>query len=111
MIVAAMLMATALNVPANTEFFIVSSIDLPKNRVVLKRPTEVTVLATITPSTELRGEHGEHLRPADLRSGDTVYAVVRTEADGSLVLISVRRGPMTLEELHRRYLRLAAGTS
>lgn len=102
MILAALLMAAAMNHPAD-EFFIVSSIDLPRNRVVLKRPTEVSVLATLTPSTTIRGEKGEALHVSDLRSGDTVYAVVKTET-GGIVLVSVRRGPMTLDELRRRYL-------
>ena len=101
MILAAMLMAASMHAPAD-EFFIISSVDLSRNRVVLKRPTEVSVLATITPSTAVRGEHGESLHANDLRSGDTVYAVVRTQPDG-IVLVSVRRGPMTLEELRRRY--------
>ena len=102
MILAAMLMAAALNVPPD-EFFIVSSVDISRNRVVLKRPSEVSVLATITPATVIHGEHGEALHPSDLRSGDTVYAVVRTQPQG-IVLVSVRRGPMTLDELRRRYL-------
>jgi len=102
MILATMLMAAAMNAPAD-EFFIISSVDLSRNRIVLKRPTEVSVLATITPSTTVRGEHGETLHASDLRSGDTIYAVVKTQSDG-IALISVRRGAMTLEELRRRYL-------
>ena len=102
MILAAMLMAAAMNAPAD-EFFIISSVDLSRNRVVLKRPTEVSVLATIAPATTIRGEHGETLHANDLRSGDTIYAVVKTQPDG-VILVSVRRGPMTLEELRRRYL-------
>ena len=102
MILAAMLMAAAMNNAPADEFFIISSVDLSRNRVVLKRPTEVSVLATITPSTTIRGEHGEALHANDLRSGDTVYAVVKTQADG-IVLVSVRRGAMTIDELRRRY--------
>jgi hypothetical protein len=100
----------AVTMAPKDEFFIVSSVDAARSRLVLKRPTEVTVLANVTPSTEIRGEHGEHLRLTDLRSGDTVYGVVAKQPDGSLALVSVRRGVMTLEELHRRYLR-PAGTS
>jgi len=102
MILAATLMAAAMNAPPD-EFFIISSVDLSRNRVVLKRPTEVSVVATISASTTVRGEHGESLHASDLRSGDTVYAVVKTQPDG-ITLISVRRGAMTLEELRRRYL-------
>ncbi|HUJ15574.1 MAG TPA: hypothetical protein VL284_17440 [Thermoanaerobaculia bacterium] len=96
----ALLLAASL-VPKD-QFFIISSIDAAKSQLVLKRPTETTALATLTPSTEIRGEHGEKLGVTDLRSGDTVYAVVKDE-NGVLVLVSVRRGPMTVEELHRRY--------
>jgi len=102
MILAAILMAAAMNAPPD-EFFIISSVDLSRNRVVLKRPTEVSVLATITPSTAIRGEHGEMLHANDLRSGDTVYAIVKPLPDG-ITLVSIRRGPMTREELRRRYL-------
>jgi hypothetical protein len=102
MILAAMLMAAAMNGAPADEFFIISSVDLSRNRIVLKRPTEVSVLATITAATTIRGEHGETLRPNDLRSGDTVYAVVRMQPEG-ILLVSMRRGPMTLEELRRRY--------
>jgi len=76
------------------EFFIVSSVDLPHNRLVLKRPTETTVLATVAPN----------IRINDLRSGDTIFAVTKPQADGSLMIVSLRRGGMTVEELRRRYL-------
>jgi hypothetical protein len=89
----------AVTMAPKDEFFIISSVDLPHNLLVLKRPTETTVLATVTPSTQFRGEHGEILHVNQLRSGDTVYAVM----NGSVV-VSMRRGGMTLEELRRRYL-------
>ena len=98
MILAAMVFA------ANSEFFIISSIDLSKNRVLLKRPTEVSVVAAITPATDIRGEHGERLRFADLRAGDTLYAVAKADPNGQLVLTTIRLGPMTVSELRRRYL-------
>jgi len=84
----------ALTMAPKDEFFIISSVDLPHNRLVLKRPTETTVLATVAPQ----------IRINDLRSGDTIYAVTKTQPDGTLMIVSMRRGGMTLEELHRRYL-------
>jgi hypothetical protein len=84
----------AMTMAPKDQFFIISSVDLPHNRLVLKRPTETTVLATVAPQ----------IRINDLRSGDTIYAVTRTQPDGSLMIVSLRRGGMTLEELHRRYL-------
>jgi hypothetical protein len=83
-----------------TEFFIVSSVDTSHARVVLKRPTEVTVVVTVPATTPIRTEHGQPLHLGDLRSGDTIYAVVNSAG----VATSIRRGPMTMEELRRRYL-------
>jgi len=103
--IAALVLTAAMVVPLNEEFFIVSSIDVAQSRLLLKRPTEVTVPATITSSTRIHGERGESLRLSDLRSGDTVYAVTSKLPNGQLMITSLRRGPMTVEELHRRYLR------
>ena len=99
MIFAAILFAAITAQPPD-EFFIVSSVDAPHARVVMKRPTDVTAVVTVPPDAKIRGEHGEPLHLTDLRSGDTVYAVVSP----NLVVSSIRRGPMTPEELRRRYL-------
>lgn len=82
------------------EFFIVSSVDAPHSRIVMKRPTEVTVVVSVPANAAIRGEKGETLALADLRSGDTVFAVVSPQGIAS----QIRRGPMTLEELRKRYL-------
>jgi len=84
----------AVTMAPKDEFFIISSVDLPHNRLVLKRPTETTVIGTVAPQ----------IRINDLRSGDTIYAVTKPQPDGSLMIVSIRRGGMTLEELRRRYL-------
>jgi hypothetical protein len=86
-------------------FFIVSSVDVKKNQIVLKLPTEVTQVVEVTPASTYRDEAGKPLKFGDLRAGDTVYATLRRNANGALVVVSIRRGPMTLEELRRRYLR------
>lgn len=85
-------------------FFIISSIDATKRQIVLKLPTEVTEVVEVTPATTYRDEKGNPLKFEDLRAGDTVYATVNQNAKGALTVMSIRRGPMTLEELHRRYL-------
>lgn len=95
----ALLLAAAFSTPRD-EFFIVSSVDVAHARVVMKRPTDVTMLVAIGPSTTLRGEHDEAIKLDKLRSGDTVYAVVTPSG----VATSIRRGPMTMDELRRRYL-------
>jgi hypothetical protein len=86
-------------------FFIVSSVDAQKRQIVLKLPTEVTEVVEVTPATTYRDEAGKNLKFEDLRAGDTVYATLRRSTQGALVVVKIRRGPMTLEEMHARYLR------
>ena len=85
-------------------FFIVSSVDAKKHQIVLKLPTEVTEVVEVTPATTYHDEKGKPLKFDDLRAGDTVYATLRRNAGGALVVVKIRRGPMTLEELQRRFL-------
>ena len=99
MMLAALLLAIATSQHVD-EFFIVSSVDAAHARIVLKRPSETTVVISVPAGTTIRGEHGEPLQLPDLRSGDTVYAVVSPQ----LVASSIRRAPMTYEELRKRYL-------
>lgn len=86
------------------EFFIVSSVDVTQKRLVLKRPSEVTVLVRVTENTSYRSEQNRPLQLPDLRAGDTVFIRLGTGTESDLAK-SVRKGPMTVEELHRRYLR------
>jgi hypothetical protein len=87
------------------EFFIVSSLDATHGRIVLKRPTEVTLLMQVTAQTAYRDEQGKPLRLADLRTGDTAYITYRQSPGGAPTALIVRLGPMTVEELQRRYLK------
>lgn len=87
------------------EFFIISSVDAAHSRLVLKRPTDGTVVLIVTDKTAIRGERGESLRLANLRSGDTIYVVAAAKTNGEVTALAIRRGPMTVEQLHRRYLR------
>ncbi len=86
------------------EFFIISSVDTNKKQLVLKRPTEVTELMAVTDSTVFVDERGKPLQFKELRAGDTVYVASSVRRDGPPVALLIRRAPMTLEELHRRYL-------
>ena len=88
------------------EFFIVSSIDLAAGRIVVKRPTEVTLVISVTPATTYRDERGRVIRLANLRAGDTAF-IALTAAGGAATASSVRLGPMTVAELSRRYPELA----
>jgi hypothetical protein len=85
------------------EFFIVSSVDAARGRIVLKRPTEVTLVMHVTARTAYRDERGRPLRLADLRAGDTAYIRYGRDPAGEATAVLVRLGPMTVPELHRRY--------
>lgn len=86
------------------QFFIISSVDAAHGRLVLKQPTEVTQLVEIPANAPMRDEDGKTIHLTDLRAGDTIYAVVTRSAGGRLVVTSMRRGPMTIDELRKRYL-------
>ena len=85
------------------EFFIISSVDLGKNQLLLKRPTEVTEVMRVNESTRYLDENGRPLKLSDLRAGDTVY-ISSKPSTGGAVALQIHRGPMTLTELRRRYL-------
>jgi hypothetical protein len=90
------------------EFFVLSSVDAARGRIVLKRPTEVTVPMQVNGQTTYRDEKGRSLRLADLRTGDTLYVTFRQDAAGVPTALRVRLGPMTVQEM-RRYLKPGAG--
>ncbi len=87
------------------DFFIVSSVDVAQKRLVLKRPSDVTVLVRVTEKTTYRSEQNRPLQLTDLRGGDTVYVRLSAGSESD-VAKSIRKGPMTVEELRRRYLRV-----
>lgn len=89
---------------ADEEFFIVSSVDLQKDQLVLKRPTEVTQLVKVSDKTVIRDEDGMAIQLKNLRAGDTVYVTFAAGAAGSRVATRIRKAPMTVDELHRRYV-------
>jgi hypothetical protein len=86
------------------DFYIISSVDTTKKQIVLKRPTEVTELLLVTEKTAYISEEGKPLRFEDLRAGDTIYLLSRRDPQGNRVAIRIRKGPMTMDELRRRYL-------
>lgn len=90
------------------EFFILSSVDAARGRLVLKRPTEVTVLMQVNGQTTYRDEKGRSLRLADLRTGDTLYVTFRQSPGGEPTALRVRLGPMTVQGM-QRYLKPGAG--
>ena len=94
----------AANTNSSEEFFIISSVDSEKRQLLLKLPTEITELLRVNEKTRYTDKNGKAMQFADLRAGDTVYIRSTATRAGKLA-VSVRKGPMTLEELHRRYLK------
>jgi hypothetical protein len=86
------------------DFFIVSSVDIAKKQLLLKEPTEITEVLQVNEKTRYTDNNGKPMQFADLRAGDTVYIRSTTSSAGK-VAVSIRKGPMTLEELLRRYLK------
>jgi len=86
------------------EFFIISSVDIAKKQLLLKEPTEITDLLQVNDKTRCTDKDGKAIQFADLRAGDTIYVRTAMTAAGK-VAVSIRKGPMTVEELRRRYLK------
>jgi hypothetical protein len=85
------------------QFFIVASVDQQNSQLLLKRPTEVTVLVKITPQTKYLSNKGKPVPLATFHSGDTVWAKIADETKDP-TLLEMRHGEMTLADLHRYYL-------
>jgi hypothetical protein len=88
---------------AKGDFFIVSSIDVARKQILLKRPTEVTELMRVDGETRCFEERGNTMQLADIRAGDTVY-VTSQSSGGQPLAVTIRKGPMTLDVLRERYL-------
>ncbi len=84
------------------EFFIVASVDLMKSQLLLKRPSEVTMLMKVNEKTKYADDAGKPLTLSDLRAGDTVWVLSSNPADPTASRI--RKGQMTVADLHRYYL-------
>lgn len=89
---------------AGEEFFIISSVDAKNQQIVLKRPTEVTELVVVDEKTVYQDEDNKTIEFKDLRAGDTVWVSFAKSSQGSRLVARIRKGPMTVEELHRRYV-------
>ena len=86
------------------EFFIVSAVDQSKSQLLLKRPTEITVLMQVNERSVFLDEAGKTLKLADFRAGDTLWVTSTTIAGGKQAALRIRKGPMTVQELHKLYL-------
>jgi hypothetical protein len=101
--VAAKIDAQATRTSSGEEFFIVASVDLAKSQLLLKHPTEVTTLLGINDKTKWTDAMGKLILPADLHTGDTVW-VVTSGTGQNAIAIRIRKGPMTVAELHHLYV-------
>jgi hypothetical protein len=102
--VAAQSSKAAGNANSGEEFFIVSSVDITKRQLLLKEPTEITQLIQVNDKTRYTDRTGKPMQFGDLRAGDTIY-IRSTIATAGRVALSIRKGPMTLQELQRHYLK------
>jgi hypothetical protein len=83
-------------------FFIVASVDQTKSQVLLKRPTEVTLLVNVNANTKFLDDSGQSLKITDFRAGDTVW--VTTSGGDQPAATRIRKGQLTVADLHRYYL-------
>lgn len=88
---------------AGEHFFIIGSVDQAQQQVLLKWPTEVTLLLKVTPDTKFVSEAGKPLKLGDFRAGDTVWVTYKGDGTDATAL-HVRAGTMTVAELHQYFL-------
>ena len=89
--------------PAGEAFFIVASVDPSKSQILLKRPTEVTLLVKVDANTQFLDDAGKSLKITDFRAGNTVW--VTTSGGGDQPAAArIRKGQMTVADLHRYYV-------
>lgn len=89
--------------PGGEQFFIIASIDHANSQLLLKRPTEVTVLVKVDSKTKYLNEQGKSIPLAEFRAGDTVWARLSGDSAEPTATI-VRKGEMTVADLHKYYL-------
>lgn len=88
---------------AGEQFFIIGSVDQAQQQILLKWPTEVTLLLKVTPNTKFVSEAEKPLKLSDFRAGDTVW-VTYSGTGNDAAAVHVRAGVMTVDDLHKYYL-------
>ena len=61
----------------------------------------MTEVLRVDAQTKYIDRGGKAISLTDLRAGDTVYILVRSKTES---VLEIRKGPMTVAELQRRYL-------
>ncbi|HEY6465946.1 MAG TPA: hypothetical protein VIY69_08140 [Candidatus Acidoferrales bacterium] len=88
---------------AGEYFFIIGSVDQAQQQILLKWPTEVTLLLKVTPNTKFVNEAGKQLKLADFRAGDTVWVKYQGSGENATA-VNVRAGVMSVADLHKYFL-------
>jgi hypothetical protein len=88
---------------AGEHYFIIGSVDQSQQQILLKAPTEITILLKVSPDTQFVSEAGKPLKLADFRAGDTVWVTYSGKGDDATAK-HVRAGGMTQGDLHKYFL-------
>lgn len=83
-------------------FYIIASVDRARSQVLLKMPSEVTMMMKVDNKTQYLDSTGKPLQLTDLRSGATVW-VASTGGDQPTAT-RIELGAMTVPLLHQLYL-------
>ena len=86
------------------QFFMISSVNLPKHEIVLMAPTQLTLVVTTSSLSQYVGEKGQKLAEKDLKAGDTVWAIIKAGKAGQFTAVKIREGSMTPADLQKLYL-------
>jgi hypothetical protein len=89
--------------PTGEHYFIIGSVDQSQQQILLKRPSEITLLLKVTPDTKFVSESGKPLKLSDFRAGDTVW-VTYTGTTADATAAHIRAGGMSVADLHKYFL-------
>lgn len=75
-----------------------------KKELLVKKPTEISEVLRVNDKTRYMDNAGKRIDLTDLPPATWGY--IRTAQTGSgKVAVTIRKEPMTIEELHRRYVK------
>jgi hypothetical protein len=94
----------ALQAGQKNNFYIISMVSAANHELLLKNPTEVAEVVQVNEKTVCLDQQGKPIQIKDLRSGDTIFATIVQKTSGVFIATRIQKGPMTVAELHRRYL-------
>jgi hypothetical protein len=89
--------------PAGEHYYIIGSVDQSQQQILLKQPTEITILLKVSPDTQFVSGAKKPLKLSDFRAGDTVW-VTYTGTGADATAKHVRAGGMSVPDLHKYFL-------